>query len=129
MAAKAFAFTKLIVGDIEQAERFYCSTLGFTRTATIEAGEGEGQLREFILSLGDQRGPQLILIQYLNRPTPAPGESVLGFMVDDVPTSVDTMIAAGAKVVVPVTEVPEHGLKLAYVSDPQGHLIEILQPL
>ncbi|MDD3799907.1 MAG: VOC family protein, partial [Novosphingobium sp.] len=127
--SKNFVFTKLNVGDVDRLEKFYCALFGMEVTARVQQGEGEAEMDERILAKPGTRGPQLILIAYPNRPLPAPGETVLGLMVDNLDKSVAQAQELGASVLVPITEVPEHGLRLAFVADPEGHVTELLQPL
>lgn len=131
MTALSFVFTKIVVANLNAAEQFYSRTLGLSRVTYIEFGEGVGQLQEVILAVpnGDPGGAQLNLIRYPNKPMPAPGETVIGFMVDDVDATVAAMNDAGACITVPVVELPDHRLKLAYVTDLDGHIIEVIQTL
>ncbi|WP_097093766.1 VOC family protein [Novosphingobium sp. Chol11] len=131
MTAQSFAFTKLVVADLAAAERFYIQTLGLSRLTYIEWGEGPGQLEEVVLVVpnGGPGSPQLNLIRYPNKPMPAPGETVIGFMVSDVEAIVAAFIEAGGRITVPVVEMSEHRLKLAYATDLDGHIIEVLQAL
>ncbi|HEY4547202.1 MAG TPA: VOC family protein [Pedomonas sp.] len=131
MAALSFALAKIIVGDLDAVEKFYTSTLGLTRAAYIEFGEGPGQLQEVILAVpgGGPTDVKLHLVRYPNNPAPVPGEAIVGFMVDDVEATAAAMIAAGGRIVAPVQEIPEHRLKLAFVADVEGHTVEILQAL
>ena len=41
---------------------------------------------------------------------------------------VDAAVAAGGSLYLPVHHLPDHGLSLAYVRDPEGHLIELIEP-
>lgn len=129
MTALNFALTKIHVSDIDTAERFYTETLGLVQTARLEVGEGEYAFKEAILSIPSASidGAKLGLVQYLSKPAPAPGEAVFAFMVDDVERVASTMVKAGGTIVSPVREIPEHHLKLAYVADPEGHVVEIMQ--
>ena len=131
MTAQSFAFTKIVVADLDAAEHFYAQTLGLSRVTYIEFGEGPGQLQEVILAVpdGGPGSPQLNLIRYPNRPMSAPGETVIGFMVDDVEATVTAFSAAGGCITVPVVEMPDHRIKLAYASDLDGHIIEVIQAL
>lgn len=125
--SKNFVFTKVNVGDIDRLETFYTALFGMEVTARIAQGEGEAQMDERILTKPGTRGPQLILIAHPNRPLPAPGETVLGLMVDDLDAAFAQALEMGASVVHPITEVPEHKLRLAFVADPEGHVVELLQ--
>lgn len=131
MTALSFAFTKMVVANLEAAEQFYCQTLGLSRVTYIEFGEGLGQLQEVILTVPNAAtgAAQLNLIRYPNKPIPAPGETVIGFMVSDVDATVAAMAEAGARITVPVVEMADHHLKLAYLTDLDGHIIEIIQTL
>ncbi len=131
MATLSFAFTKIVVADLDASEQFYSRTLGLERLAYIEFGEGPGQLQEVILAVpgGASGGAQLNLVRYPNKPMSAPSETVIGFMVDDVDETVAKMSDAGARITVPVLEMPDHRLKLAYVTDIDGHIIELIQTL
>jgi lactoylglutathione lyase len=129
MTALGLAFAKIVVGDLPALERFYEAVFGTRVTARIVAGEGENALEEVILAMGDGGGSSLILIRYPARPAPAPGELVVGLTVADVAASVEAAVAAGGAVVVPPVDVPEHGLRLAFVTDPEGHTLELVQPL
>jgi lactoylglutathione lyase len=131
MPALNFAFTKMVVADLAAAEHFYTSTLGLTRLTYIEFGEGSHALKEVILSIAgaDPQVARLNLIHYPSRPTPAPGEAIFGFMVDDIEAALEAMIAAGGQIAVPLQDVPEHSLRLAFIADPEGHMVEILQAL
>ena len=52
----------------------------------------------------------------------------MGFTVDDVDSSYDDLVGAGAE---PVTAPGDRpwGQRTAYVADPDGYLIELVQPL
>ena len=131
MTALSFAFTKIVVADLDASERFYIEALGLARVTYVEFGEGVGRLQEVILAVPNDLtgGANLQLIHFPNKPPAAPGETVLGFMVDDVDATVAALIEAGARITVPALEMSEHRLKLAYAADLDGHIIEILQTL
>lgn len=126
-----FAFTKIVVADLAAMERFYVDALGLTVTARIDVNEGDWNLAEAILSVAGAGtdATLLNLIHYRDRPAPAPGEAVIGFSVDDLESVIDTALRAGGTLVTAPVAVPEHQLRLAYVGDPEGHLIELLQAL
>lgn len=129
MSALSFAFTKIVVADLEASERFYEKALGLSRAAYIEFGEEFDRLQEVVLAVPGSvsGGANLQLIHYPGRPKPVPGEAVIGFTVADAETSVAAMRAAGGRVTVPVTTIADHGVTCAYVADLDGHLIEIIQ--
>lgn len=123
-----YAFTKIIVSDLTAMERFYCDALGLSVKTRIEVDKPGYALRETVLVVGDDDGGTLLnLVQYLDRPYPAPGEATIGLSVSDMDAVIAAAVAAGGTVVTPPVELPDHGLKIAYVGDPEGHLLELLQ--
>lgn len=128
MTATAIAGMKLIVRDAEALERFYATALGLRRVHRLDQGEGADAFIEIIMApAGSSAGPQLILMQYVNRPVPATGEVVAVLMTDDVEAAVAAVEDAGGTVTIPIMAVPEYRLRLAYVADPEGHAVELLQ--
>jgi predicted enzyme related to lactoylglutathione lyase len=117
MATQSFCFTKIEVKDIAAAETFYSQAIGLDVSVRLEAGEGENLM------------PNLILVSFPNRSCPPPGEATTGFLVENVDAALERATAAGATIDVPAMDVPEHGLRLAFILDPQGHRIELLQVL
>lgn len=75
--------------------------------------EGPGLLQEEVLAVphGRSAGAHLNLIGYPNKPMPAPGETVIGFMVDDVEATVGAFRNAGGQITVPPVELPDPGLR------------------
>ncbi len=130
MTVLAFSFTKIVVKDIDASERFYRDVLGLKVVARVTAPDSEYAQEECILSVsGGNDANQLLLIRYLTRPTPAPGEAWTGFAVDDVGAISAAVGRAGGKVLIAPFEVPQHGVKAAVVADPEGHMIELIQML
>ena len=131
MAASSFSFTKIVVADLAASERFYSKTLGLSRVTYIEWGEGPALLQEVVLTVptAETAGAHLNLIRYPNKPMPEPSETVIGFMVGDVDATVAAFRDAGGQITVPPVELPDHRVKLAYATDLDGHIIEILETL
>lgn len=128
MAVSSFPFTKIMVSDIASLERFYLDVLGLGHVRRIEEGEGDDAFIEVFLSVGQQKGGrQLVLMQYLRRPAPAPGEALLAIMVDDIDATVAAVQSGGGAVTVPAFSIEAHRLRMAYVTDPEGHTLELMQ--
>jgi predicted enzyme related to lactoylglutathione lyase len=131
MTAQAFSFTKIHVEDLAAAESFYTQVLGLEVVGYLTLGEGEELMREVILKTAGAEGPvpNLILVTYPNRACPAAGEATTGFVVDDLDATLEKTTQAGGTIQVPATDLPEHNLRAAYIFDPQGHRVELLQHL
>lgn len=124
---KAMGFTKIIVADLGGMEDFYVKGLGMEIVTRITVDEPGWELDEVVLSAGE--GSQLALVHYRTREAPTPGEAVIGLYVADIEGVIATAVARGANIVVPVRVLPEHGIKMAYVSDPEGHMLEFLEQM
>lgn len=86
-------------------------------------------MEEIILTSGRDDDSSLIVWRYPERPTPPQGEAVIGFNVPHIEDTVRAVEAAGGIVHTEVEQMPELGFAVAFVKDPEGHLIEIAQNL
>jgi len=125
--------TKLVVRDVVAAERFYL-TMGLKLVSRNLGGEHEvRQQQSWLSATGDASAHLLILSQFLELPPPPapvyPGEVWLAFNVADVEATVQVVVGAGGNVVRAGQDRPEHRVRAAVVSDPEGHLIEVVGPM
>lgn len=128
MSALAFSFTKIVVQDLERAERFYCDVFGMKPGHRVRTEAHDYALEEVMLSLGEG-GNSLVLVRYLKRPCPPSGAAWVGFVVADVAASVAAIEKAGGRIEVPVRENTEHGVIVGILTDPEGHVIEVIERL
>jgi predicted enzyme related to lactoylglutathione lyase len=125
-----FSFTKLIVSDVDRLYHFYQTVFSMSQVARVRVGEGKDELDEIIMGAsGSYSVPTLVIQRYPNRPVPIPGEATLGFVVQDVDATVKLALDAGGEIHRPARAQPEHGVKVAFVRDSDGHLIEIVEPI
>lgn len=127
MSVTAFAYAKVVVKDADALAPFYTRALGLTAAMRIEEGEGDHAFVEHFFSTGAGAPPQIVLISYLNKPAPAPGESILAVAVDDVDATLVAIEAAGGRTTVPAFDIPAHQMRMAYAIDPEGHSIELIR--
>lgn len=125
--------TKLVVRDVDAAEQFYVA-LGLTAMSHNLGGEEEVRQKQTWLSTTGQEGAHiLILSQFVELPQPQqpayPGEIWLCFMVPDVDETVSIVEAHGGSLVRAGEDRPEHNVRAAVVSDPEGHFIELVGPM
>src|SRR5215469_8875622 len=102
-----FHFTKLLVGDPDALSGFYAAVFGMKEKYRVAQGEGNDALEEIIMTNGAGGDPTLVLLHYVNRPTPAPGEAVIGYTVTDLESTVHVAEAAGGTVEEPPREMPQ----------------------
>jgi len=124
-----FQFSKILVTDTEAQFAFYSSVLGMAEKYRYSHGEGEDALEEIIMTSAVGGDPTLVLLHYLNRPKPVPGEAVLGFSVRDLDDTVRRAVEAGGTVAAAPADVTDFKIKVAFVLDPEGHRLELVQPL
>jgi len=120
-------YVVLIVADLDASLRFYTQVLG------LELGHRSGAFAQ--LRTGATRialYERAAMGQTLGRPLRAPDPDApgfeLGFKVPDCDVAFAALVARGARVVAaPTTR--SWGQRTAYLSDPDGHLVELAQDL
>ena len=122
------------VADLQLAERWYAEAFGYVRdfVARLDALQ-----LDIVMLVHPVRGDRLEL---LHRPGSTPGlraetppEAVLtqgfghvAFDVLGVDASFDRLVALGARPVMEPRPSPEPGVRMAFVADPEGNLVELL---
>ena len=128
--SSSFSFTKLVVADLEKMASFYAAAYGLKQLARVEAEIGSDRIDEIMLSAGTEVAPgMLVLLRFVDKPPPSTGEALLGFTTDDLAALVELVCAAGGRVHAPAKEMPEMKIRVAFVTDPEGHLAELVQQL
>ncbi len=125
--------TKLVVADLDAAERFYLA-LGLKLASRNLGGEDDVRQDQSWLSVsGDMTSHVLILSRFTQRPAPPPpgypGEVWLCFQVPDVETTVAAALAAGGSLYRAGEDRPEHSVRAAVIRDNEGHHIELVGPM
>jgi predicted enzyme related to lactoylglutathione lyase len=107
-----FSFTKLVVADLEASARFYTTVFGVREQTRVHAEIAGRPIDEILYE------------------ATGPGEEViLGIVTSDLDGVVDRVGGAGGTVVQAPTAMPEHGVTVAFVTDLEGHLIEVVELL
>ena len=117
-----FNFFKLIVRDLDAVQKFYADTFGFEERSRFTLPT----LEEVMLALP---GEQFTLVLYRH----ADGREVeiggghgpVGFLTRDVDAAFARALANGASEVSGPREMGS--MRLAFVKDPEGHEIEMIQ--
>ena len=124
----------LNVGDLVAAERWYSDAFGFVRELELRIEPVE---LDIVMLIHPERGDRLEL---LHRPGARPGlraqsppEAVLTegfghvcFDVSGVDLHFDRLLALGARAVMSPRPSPEPNVRMAFVADPEGNLLELL---
>ena len=115
--------TGIVVRDLEAAQRFYEAVLGMKETNRIRV-DAMGMDEVILATPGG--GAAVILMRYDDGRAHAEVGQKLVFTVPSPAAVADAAVEAGGKVLFPPTAMPDLGATLAFVQDPDGHSIEVL---
>ncbi len=117
-------FMKLVVADADETAQFYCEVFGMVKTRTLDLAP----LVEVFLEWPDNPF-QLVLVSYKQQVELRHGNTwgPIGFETDDIDGLTARALAAGAKVKIPAGTIDD--LRYVILESPQGHEIELIQPL
>ena len=121
-------FAKLICRDEEAMAAYYTAVYGLGVVQRV-AGESDGQpFREVILAPGgDWTKGTLVMFNFTERAAPRDQQAIFGFTVDDLDALVQRIEANGGKLVGPIREEADHGVRVVFSTDPEGALCENVQ--
>ena len=127
----SFSFSKLIVHDLDKMSAFYRDVYGLHAVNRVRGQSIGGEEIDEIMVSADPNAQygSLVLLKYLDRGPSPSGELILGFTTDDLPGLLERVRAAGGGVHAPIKEIPELKLRVAFATDPEGHLAELVQML
>jgi catechol 2,3-dioxygenase-like lactoylglutathione lyase family enzyme len=119
----AFVATGMAVSDLEKATAFYVDVLGLRKLQEVDLDH----MTEHLLGSGKPGAPTLVLMQYKGRPKPPSDTeaSKFVFYVRDAAATVQAAVDAGGRI---TREPAPYGDNLVgFVTDPDGHLLELIQ--
>src|ERR1035438_7127752 len=122
-----FSFSKLIVHELERTAAFYKSVFGFVEWQRVESATNGRSISEISFLPTYPGGGSLTLIKLLDTSAPRHGEMIIGFTTNDIDALLERAEAAGGRVTEPVRSMPEHRLRVTFVADVEGHVIEVVQ--
>jgi predicted enzyme related to lactoylglutathione lyase len=125
-----FGFCKLVVDDLERSADFYRRVFGLAdwkRVSHDNSATTGGPIDEITFRSTAAGGPSLTLIKLVDRAPPQSGEAIMGFLTSDLEALLDRAAAAGGSIATPLRDMPDHGVKVAFVKDPEGHLLEVVE--
>lgn len=124
-----FNFTKLVVEDLEKSADFYKEVCGIRELGRVDAEIAGRPIREIMFHPTQEAGATLVLLTFVGAPKPAAGELILGFTTPDLAAFVLRVQRAGGSVAEEIKTLEEMKIKVAFVRDLEGHLIEVVQQL
>lgn len=122
-------FTKLVVEDIDSMSKFYGAVCGFEEEGRADAQIGGHPIREVHFRADPPGSSTFTLTKFLDARRPATQAVILGFIAPNIHQFVERALKAGATLVEAVKAQPEYGVKVAFVKDIEGNLIEVVELL
>jgi lactoylglutathione lyase len=124
----------LAVADLTAARSWFCDVFGLEPELTLRV---EALDLSIEMLIHPQHGYRLELLHRpgsgTDRKPASPGQAALregyghiAFDVTDLDAAYDRAVARGAKSVMPPGPSPEPGVRMAWVADPEGNLVELM---
>lgn len=123
------AFTKLVVHDVEKMAAFYGDVYGLHAVHRLQGESIGGEAIDEIMMSADPDATwsSFVLLRYAERDPSPSGEVILGFTTDDLGALLERVKAAGGAIHAPMKELPHLKVRVAFATDPEGHLAELVQ--
>jgi catechol 2,3-dioxygenase-like lactoylglutathione lyase family enzyme len=123
-----FNFSKLVVRDLDRCAAFYRDVCGLTEIARVDADIAGRPIREIMYHPTSEGGAQFVLLTFPNEAPPPAGEMIVGMQTADLAAFLERAQKAGGKVEQAPRIIEDYKVKVAFVRDVEGHLIEVVQP-
>lgn len=124
-----FMFTKLIVADLDGAAAFYASVVGLVEMQRVETVINGRAVTEVAYMPTCPGGPMFVLARFHDAATPATSELILGFASQNLDGFVTRATASGGKLIEAPRDIPGAGMRVAFVADTEGHLLQVTEML
>ena len=124
-----FSFTKLLVNDLEASAMFYKTVCGLKELGRVDAEIAGRRISEILFNATGTGGATFVLLKFTDTDRVYTDEVIIGFVTGDLEAFVARTVAAGGGVVTPIREQREHGVKVAFLQDIEGHLLEVVEML
>lgn len=124
----ALTFAKLVVNDLDTAKVFYEAVFPLPAGAEFSAEIAGRPIREIIYQRPGERS-DLILLTFEDAEATSSGGVILGVATNDAAAAAAKAVRFGGSVVEPahLVEALGHSMTVAFVADPEGNMIEIVQ--
>jgi catechol 2,3-dioxygenase-like lactoylglutathione lyase family enzyme len=118
-------YIRLLVRDYDACFSFYRDVMGFG----LAFGDESGPYCDFDAGADVELALFVAENQLAAAPSAGGDQGVLVFGVDDVDSMLEELRGRGASVAAEPVDRPDWGIRVAYVRDPDGNLIELNHPI
>ncbi|MEO8694594.1 MAG: VOC family protein [Acidimicrobiales bacterium] len=122
-----FGFTKLLVADLDTSAAFYRSVFGLQETGRIESEIAGRAIEEILFSPTGVGAATFVLLRYLDATRASDSEVILGFITSDIDALMQRALAAGGSIRRDAQDYSDLRVKVAFIADNEGHLLEVVQ--
>lgn len=122
-------FTKLVVDDLDKVAAFYAAVCGLVEEGRAEDEIAGRPMQELYFKSDPPGTGTFTLTKFVGGPAGSRPGVILGFVTDDIDAFVDRAQSAGASVEQAAHPRPEHGVKVAFLNDIEGNLLEVVELL
>jgi predicted enzyme related to lactoylglutathione lyase len=129
MSSTHFGFTKLLVTDLEAAAEFYTAVFGLKENYRVHSDIADRVLDEILFEAAAPGTATFVLLKFEGVTRPSSDEVINGFITSDLDALVQRALDAGGAVAREPVEQAQHGVKVAFITDIEGHMIEVVEPL
>jgi lactoylglutathione lyase len=122
-----FLHTMIRVNDLDESIRFYCEVLGMKLLRKKDYPSGRFTLA--FVGYGDESQNTVVELTYnwdTHRYEIGDGFGHLAFGVEDIYKTCDELSRKGAKIVRPPGPMKHGGTEIAFIEDPNGYKIELI---
>ena len=128
-----FSNVRLLVKDYKKCFKFYTEKLGLEPTwgdedgcyASFKVAEG---IEGFAIFVSDFMAPAVGNAEKI-QPTDCREKSMVSFEVENVDKTYQTFLAKGIHFINQPTDMPDWGMRVVHLRDPEENLIEFFTPL
>lgn len=126
-AVPSVAFTALEVVDLDRSLAFYREVFGMTEKLRVEAGD--------VIEVGidfpqASASPRILLVRHKGQVPHASSSAFnrIALLVPEIGRLCDAAVTKGGRVIKPVSDLRAHRTKIAFIADPDGNVLELLEP-
>lgn len=124
-----FAFTKLVVKDLEKSAAFYRAVCEYGEGQRLEAEDYAGRPIAEVIFRKPEGGMEFAILTYLDGKSCSSGDVITAFDTADIDAFETRLLAAGGAVLGPIKALDFNGnsIRIAFYTDIDGYVLEVME--